>query len=364
VAPVAGVPPEAVEAGRTYGAETPRRLEIIEGAEHIGILFSPAALHASVSWLDDALGRTRAGAAPVTPRRLALALYYLGVVLLALVLARRLPVVSDTHRGAGVGGQRFAVAAVLPALLTPLVLTPLPTDFLPSLLTDHLALHLAVYGLLTAAFLRAAGARLRHLGRGLRLRPFLLALGLVLLFEMIALGLATDRFLSAFFPGPNRGLATVAAFVGATIYFVADEWLTRGPGAPRLAYAVTKTLFLVSLVLAVVLNPSELFFLVIIVPAVLLLFVVYGLLSRWIHARTGHPLVAALAHALAFALAISATFPVVEATDAGGRPELGAVGRAGVEGSRLVTRPGSGAAPGESRPNPRSARRPPPAPRR
>jgi hypothetical protein len=63
--------------------------------------------------------------------------------------------------------------------------------------------------------------------------------------------------------------------------------------------------------LAVALNLDELFFMLIIIPAILVMFIVYGLFSRWIYRGTQHPLVASLANALAFAWAIAVTFPVV-----------------------------------------------------
>jgi hypothetical protein len=69
--------------------------------------------------------------------------------------------------------------------------------------------------------------------------------------------------------------------------------------------------FLLSLVLAIALNPQRLFFLAIIVPAILLLFVIYGLFSRWTSARTASPAVAAVANALAFAWFVALTFPLV-----------------------------------------------------
>jgi hypothetical protein len=94
-------------------------------------------------------------------------------------------------------------------------------------------------------------------------------------------------------------------------YFLADEWLTRGAGAARGGYALTKLCFLLSLALAIALSLERLFFLIIIVPAILLLFLVYGLLSSWTYGRTGHPFVAAAANALVFAWAIGVTFPVV-----------------------------------------------------
>jgi hypothetical protein len=99
-------------------------------------------------------------------------------------------------------------------------------------------------------------------------------------------------------------------FTGTLLWFTADEWLTRG-GRARGAYALTKLLFLVSLMLAVALNLNELFFLVIIIPAILALFIIYGLFSGWIYRRTNCPLVAAVTSALAFASAIAVSFPVI-----------------------------------------------------
>ena len=63
--------------------------------------------------------------------------------------------------------------------------------------------------------------------------------------------------------------------------------------------------------LAVALDPGRLFFLIIIVPAMLSFFLVYGLCSSWAYRRTQHPLTGALANAAAFAWAIGVTFPVV-----------------------------------------------------
>lgn len=300
VAPAAGLPPDRN-----------RRLERVPGAEHIGILFAPHALSSSVRWLDRSFGFERDAPIQLSPRRLGLIAYYLGVMLLGFVLAGRLPVVTDPPLGAGVHGRRFALVALVPPVATPVILAALPTDVVPSLLTDYVAFHFLLYGVLTLSLTQWVGAPVRAIGRGLRPAPFLLALVGVLGFELLTLGYATDRLLSQFFPGPNRLGATLLTFTGAAVWLIGDEHLTRGPGAPRLAVVATKAGFLASLVFAVVLDPGELFFLMLIVPAVLILFVVFGLLGGWIHRRTGHPLVAALAHALAFALAIAATFPVV-----------------------------------------------------
>ena len=113
-------------------------------------------------------------------------------------------------------------------------------------------------------------------------------------------------------PGwPPMPWTVTVVLVGTALYCTADEWLTRGPGARRGLYALTKLLFVLSLVLAIALNPARLFFLIIIVPVILLFLIVYGLFSSWAYRRTRQPMAGAAAVALAFAWAIAAVFPVI-----------------------------------------------------
>ena len=130
-------------------------------------------------------------------------------------------------------------------------------------------------------------------------------------YALLAVGVPIDRYVFNVWPQPQRLPLILAMWAGTLPYFLADEWLTRDAAAPRAAYFLSKLAFLLSLVLAIVLNPGKLFFLAIIVPAILLLFVVYGLFSRWIFRRTGHPAVAAVALSLAFAGFIAVSFPRV-----------------------------------------------------
>jgi len=110
---------------------------------------------------------------------------------------------------------------------------------------------------------------------------------------------------------PARIPLMAAIACGTLPYFVADEWLTRGAQARRGGYALTKFCFLLSLAIAVGLNPMKLFFLIIIVPAILLLFLAFGLISRWSYQATHHPLPGAVANAAVFAWAIAVTFPMI-----------------------------------------------------
>lgn len=302
----------------TYGRfedGTARRATVAPGVEHIGVLYSAHTLAETLGWLQAAFGRQAAAQPFIDARGPWLGLLLAAVVALAWPLSRLLPHVpraaQPIHERLRWWRWRGQLPlTVLPALLTPLVLWKLPSDALPILLGDYLVLHFALYGLLTLAGLWALGRRPARVDAA-QAAALGLAIGLATVYALLAVGVPVDRYVFNVRPEAVR-LPVVAALCAGTLpYFLADEWLTRGPAAAPGAYVVSKVLFLVSLVLAIALNPGRLFFLAIIVPAILLLFVIYGLFSRWVFRRTGHPAVAAVANALAFGCFIAVTFPLV-----------------------------------------------------
>jgi dienelactone hydrolase len=310
VALAAGGPvPEGATVG-DIAAGTARRAAVAPGVEHVGVLFAAASQAEARGWLDATFARASDG--PLDERGRWLALLLLGVVLLARPLTRLLPVVAAAPQGAGLGWRRLMPAALGPALLTPVILRLAPTDFLPILVGDYLLAHLALYGVLTAAALWLVGAPRPRLAPGIGAGALLVATAATTLYVMLALGLPLDRLFTNLTPIAERAPLILALLAGTLPYFLADEWLTRGAGAPRGAYAITKLCFLVSLALAIALDLRRLFFLIIILPLILGFFVVYGLFSGWAYRRTGHPWVAAGANALALAWAIAVTFPLVE----------------------------------------------------
>lgn len=322
---------EPVEA-RTYGdfaAGTARRFVLADGVEHISILYSSEAQRETLDWFERSLGPIpdRPSQRYVDARGRWLALLYLGLVALAWPLAALLPRVvaaplADHASAAGVSAAPDAAGpaplgwrglwpvAVLPAILTPLLLWQVPGGFLPILLGDYLTLHFALYGLLTAAGIWMA----RQRGSPFTgVRPMALAFAALAasVYGVFAIGLPLDRYVTSFAPAGIRAGLLVAVFCGTLAYFLADEWLVRGASRARGAYAFTKLMFLLSLAFAIALNPQRLFFLAIVVPAILIAFVIYGLFSRWLFRSIGHPWAAAIANAVAFAWLVAVTFPVV-----------------------------------------------------
>ena len=295
----------------TYGSladGTARRYAFSAHVEHIGVLYSPDSLREALDWLNAVYKRHGSGFLDV--RGPALGLLFGGLVLLARPLATLLPRVADRPLGAGLPWRVLLPVAIAPAVLTPLILRHAPTGFLPILLGDYLAAHFLVYGLLTAAGLRLFRAPSGPRGDVSAAR-LALAAALLAVYAVVVFGWPIDRYLASFAPIPRRLPLIAAILVGTLPYALADEWLTRGAGAPAGAYALTKACFVASLVLAVALNPGTLFFLLIIAAVIVLFFVVYGLFSGWAYRATRHPFVGGLANALAFAWAIGVTFPLL-----------------------------------------------------
>ncbi len=300
-------------AGETYGHfsdGTARKLSLARGVEHIGVLYSQDSMTEALRWFNAAFGRTMTEF--IDSRGRWLALVFLGIVALAWPLSSLLPIASSTPSGIHLGWSPLLIAAFAPALLTPLILWQMPTDFLPILLGDYLTLHFLLYGALTTlAILFLRNAPFPDAAITISWKSIVVATAAVAAYNIVAFGLPLDAYVFSFLPIPAR-LPLIAAIACGTLpYFVADEWLTRGPDARRGAYALTKFCFLLSLAIAVALNPMKLFFLVIIVPAILLLFLAFGLISRWSYAATRHPLPGALANAAVFAWGIAVTFPMI-----------------------------------------------------
>ncbi len=295
--------------GITYGRfedGSARRLVLARGAEHIGVLYARDGLDAAVDWLARVFERPPGSWRD--HRGGALALLFGGLLLLAWPLASRLPRLSATPPGPDLGHGELLRVAGWPALGTPLLLWPLPHDWLPLLLGGYLAMHFALYGLLTALLLHRRGHRLPTLamldGRSL-LTTLAVSAGCAL-----AVGNALDCWVISVAPIAMRLPLIAVMVLGLLPFFVVNEWISRGAGRAG-RYALSTALLLASLLLAVALNLGELFFLIIVVPVILLLFVVFGLLGGWIARSTGQPLVAAFAQALLFGWLIAASFPMV-----------------------------------------------------
>jgi hypothetical protein len=296
----------AAELGQTVGepsAGTGRRAVAVPGVEHVSVLYARTTLAETRDWLDLTFARPVSDA-PLPARGGWIALMLLSVTALVWPLVRLLPA-APGPRPPLMPLPGFLAAAVLPAVAVPLILWPFDTRFLPVLVADYLALHLALYGLLALGLAALAGGwRLR-----LSLRDLALA-GVVAGYGIVVIGGLLDRCVAAFWPVGGRWPILLAIAAGAIPYMLSDSALTQGGRAGLWRALVVRGAFLTSLVAAVTLDFGRLFFLLIILPVILLFLLIFGTMAGWIGRRTGQPAIAGLGLGVFLGWALSVTFPL------------------------------------------------------
>ena len=300
----------AEQEGVTFGDFTQgsaRRFALAPRVEHIGVLYSEAALRETLAWMNSAFGQDEAGF--IDRRTRWLPLLFLGLVVLAEPASRLLPVLAPTPLGAGLDWRKLWPACAIPALLTPILTWMLPTShFLPMLLVDYLVMHFAVYACLTSIGL--LWLRARATPETARCNSaFIAAAGSCAAFYVFAMGTPIALYVASVAPSLARLPFLTILFPAIAAYCVADAWATRGIAG---GYLFSKLCFAVSLGIATALDPRRLFFLIVITPVMLLLFAIFWRVGALAYRRVNDPRPGALGEALALALALGAVFPIVD----------------------------------------------------
>lgn len=276
-----------------------RRTTVAPNVEHVGVLYSPVALLEARNWLDAVFGRTSAG--PVAATGGWIIALLAGLMLLAWPLAGLLPR-SDAPQPAPIPARTFLLAVLAPAAVTPPLLSLFDTRFLPVLVADYLSVHLFAYGVLSLGILAWRGVRI---GTVAWLSAVLLA-G----YGVVVLGGALDRYVASFMPIAARLPIIAAVALGAVPYMLADSVATEGGRAAFWRVLVARGAFLASLGAAVALDFKRLFFLLIIIPVIILFFVVFGFMGGQVGRRTLSPAAAGIGLGLILAWSLGVTFPM------------------------------------------------------
>jgi hypothetical protein len=311
------VDPDAKE-GETVGRfenGTARRVVVAPSVEHVAVLYSPTALREARDWLEQVFGRSGSNTVqsetPVmdTPGPAStgpwIVLLLAGIVALAWPAASLLPT-GEPAPSSQVSVRTFLLAALLPAIVTPLLLAPFDTRFLPVLVADYLALHLLAYGLIVFVVLWQAGVRLGRLA-------WLSGLALAV-YGIFIFGGALDRYVASFMPTSARVPIILAIAIGAVPFMIADSLLAKAGGGRLWRILVARAAFLGSLVFATVLDLERLFFLLIILPVIVIFYLVFGTMGGWVRRRTGAPFAAGLGMGLTLAWALGVSFPLFSPT--------------------------------------------------
>lgn len=291
---LAMVDPSTAEGETAVLGDMRRRAISAPFSEHVSVLHSRIGRAEAVAWLDSFYERQ--SALRILPTGTAILGLLAGIVLLFRPLAARLPrrAVLPTQQT----NLQFLVVLGLPTAITPFVAAPLTPDFLPVLVADYLGLHLFVFGIIQLGFLWVW-----------RIRPDAMSWrALMLLLIWCALfGFLLDRYAANFWPTLDRLWIIAALTLGAVPYMLADTILTAHAGvAKRL---LVRTAFLTSLGIAVALDFSGLFFLIMIAPVLVLFYLVFGTMGRDVALRSGS-FAPGLALGLVLAWALGVSFPL------------------------------------------------------
>jgi hypothetical protein len=291
----------AAEEGAIVGdpaSGTGRRAIVGPGVEHVGILYSATALRETRVWFDAVFGRNSDG--PVAATGGAIVLLLLGVVVLAWPLSRLLP--EGAKPLAALPPRIFLLAVLVPAVATPLILGFVDTRFLPVLVADYLAAHLLVYGMISLALLWMRGVAFGRIAW--------IAVAALAGYGIFVFGGVMDRYVVSFWPIAARLPIVAAIAAGAVPYMLAESLVTQGGAARLWRVLAARGAFLASLGGAVALDFERLFFLLIVIPVIVLFFTIFGLMGGWVGRRTGSPLAAGIGLGLLLAWAIGVSFPM------------------------------------------------------
>ncbi|EBA13989.1 hypothetical protein RCCS2_08869 [Roseobacter sp. CCS2] len=290
--------PDAAE-GQTIAVDDLRRRAVVGPlTEHVSILHSRAGRAAAVDWLDRFYDRQ--SDLRILPTGTAILGLLIGIVLLFKPIAARLP--TQVVAVPVLTKPQMALLLLPPAVITPFIAVPLTPEFLPVLVADYLGLHLLIYGALQLALLWVFGVRLG---------AFNWPAAVLTLLWCALFGVLLDRYAANFWPTADRVWIIAALTLGTVPYMLADTILTAHARIwKRLLIRVT---FLASLGLAVWLDFSGLFFLIMIAPVLVLFYLVFGTLGRWVAAKTG-PAAPGLALGLVLAWALGVSFPLFVGT--------------------------------------------------
>ncbi|EAQ25292.1 alpha/beta fold hydrolase [Roseovarius sp. 217] len=293
---VAMVDPEAGEGQTARSGDVTRRAVVAPLAEHVAVLHSRVGRTEAIDWLDTASGRESDVAVRATGPWIMVLMG--AIVALAWPLSRLLPQHAPPVPGT-LSMRQFALVLGVPASLAPLLAVQVETRLLPVLVADYLMLHLALYGVCQLALLWGFGLRPD------RLRP--VAVVALLVWGLGFFGLFLDRYSANFWPTPERLTIIATLSLGALPFMLADAVLTRG--APLWQRLGARLMFILSLGLAILLDTERLFFLAMIAPVILLFFLIFGLMGRWVAARAGGTS-AGVALGLILAWALGVSFPL------------------------------------------------------
>lgn len=293
------IAPNASEGETVTSGDVMRRTAVAPFVGHVGVLYAPTSLHELTGWLRQATGTGNAAALDQTGWVAGVLL--LGLLLLARPVARRLPQRENLTRPE-LSWAQFALCLILP-LPGVLAIAALPSASMAGHAAfGTLAAICGAWGAVQLALLRRAGWSMA--------KPDMMGLAGYLALALI-FAVALDRYGAAFLPSGPRAIVMAGLLLGTLPLMIADTLLVHN--ASMLRRIVARAAFIAALAGAMALSPAELGVTFTTLPVLVLFFLVYGTMGRWVAARRGVSGVA-LGKAVVLAWAIAASTPLFAVT--------------------------------------------------
>ncbi|NRB35399.1 MAG: alpha/beta fold hydrolase [Rhodobacteraceae bacterium] len=289
------IDPDALEGQTIAQGDVVRRTAVAPWVGHVGVLYSRTSLDETTRWLRDVTGQG-------LQARLDQTGWIAGILLVCLValgwpLARILPQRRITSPELSRGSFVLSITAPIPAVL---LVAALPTFGIAGQAAfGSLAAILGLWGGVQLLILWRAGVTV--------VRPDIIGLLAFLGYGLGVFALALDRYGAAFLPVGPRFPVMLGLLLGTVPAMMADTILVQGASWRRRLLA--RVALLTGLAGAMALSPSELGLTFTTLPVLVLFFVVYGSLARWIAERRGAGSVA-LGKGLVLAWAFAASTPL------------------------------------------------------
>jgi len=289
------IDPNAAEGQTVTRDDIKRRTAVAPHVGHVGVLYSAETLDEVTTWLRDATGQGREAALDWTG--LVAGVLLVALVLLAWPLASLFPRRRDA--GTTVPRRTFWMCLVAPIPFV-LVAAALPTlGIAGNAAFGTLALILGAWGLIQMLLLYRAGVQFA--------RPDALGLLSYVVLGLAVFAFALDRYGAAFVPTGERLVVLAVLLLGTIPCMIADTALVHG--APLWRRITARLALLIALSGAIAMAPVQLGIAFTTVPVLLLFFVVYGTIARWIAHRRGAGGVA-IGKGVALAWALAASTPL------------------------------------------------------
>ncbi|MEL7343399.1 MAG: alpha/beta fold hydrolase [Pseudomonadota bacterium] len=294
--------PSATEGKTVTRDGTIRRTAVAPLVGHVGVLYAPKSLHETTSWIRNTLERG-------SQARLDWTGWVAGVLLCALVfvvwpLSKLIP--ARTPAPSQHVKPRTFLACLLLPIPAAIAIGALPVFGISgNAAFGTLGLILGVWGMIQLAVLYRSGARPG--------RPDLVGAALYLGFALV-FALALDRYGASFVPAGERAIVMAGLLLGTLPLMIADTMLTQR--ASILRRILARLSLLIALSGAMALAPSDLGLAFTTVPVLVLFFLVYGTMARWIVKRRG-PQSVSIAKGVVLAWAFAASTPLFATAIAG-----------------------------------------------